>query len=249
MLIVCNGMPRSGSTLQYNLARTLVEKMGVGEGHGYFDQPTELGSRLLEWSNDDGYHVAKTHAVHPEIIVMTASGSACITYIYRDIRDVAVSLKRAFKVRREEALLRTLDTAITSHYSIKSIKGEVLWQKYEHTVANVPDAVWTQAKFLGLEPTESIVSEVADECSIENSRRVAESISRDGGLKTKLLPWLHRVRIRHYAYDRERTLLHHNHISSTSGSTNIWRKELKRHEANLLTERYKEWLQEEGYEL
>ncbi len=35
VMVMCNGMGRGGSTLQYNLTRRLVERGGAGGAHGY----------------------------------------------------------------------------------------------------------------------------------------------------------------------------------------------------------------------
>jgi hypothetical protein len=248
MLVVCNGMIRSGSTLQYNLVRNLVEKVEAGRGHGFFNQEAELEDYLTEWSQDEKYHVIKTHAVHSKTADIAATGSARVFYTYRDIRDVAVSAKRAFKIRRQSTLLKALDQAVRNHYQIKSISG-VMCQRYEDVTIDMPAAANAMADFLGLETTEAAISEIVEQCSLEKARQISAHVSERWGVTLKLLPWLHKAGIRVAAYDKNDTLLHYNHISEHAGAIGSWRTQMPKHESDLLTNRYEQWLQEEGYSL
>ena len=90
MLIVCNGMIRSGSTLQYNLIRLQVEATFSGKAEGFIGKKELNSERLQFWQKDVALHVIKSHDILPEW--MRAEGIKLV-YIYRDIRDVAVSLK------------------------------------------------------------------------------------------------------------------------------------------------------------
>ena len=71
MLVVCNGMGRSGSTYQYNLACLFVGRAGIGEAarppapsarntNSWWDV-----SELQAWAEDDRYHVVKWHESRP----------------------------------------------------------------------------------------------------------------------------------------------------------------------------------------
>ena len=67
MLIICNGMIRSGSTLQYDMVRTLVEWLQMGHNQGYIG-PAALALReadLKAWEEDDQLHVINSHVVVP----------------------------------------------------------------------------------------------------------------------------------------------------------------------------------------
>ena len=68
MLAICNGMPRAGSTLQYNVARCLVEKASVGQAEAFVTtdkaHPRRIDTaQLAEWAEDSLWHVVKTHEV------------------------------------------------------------------------------------------------------------------------------------------------------------------------------------------
>ena len=43
MWVFCGGMIRSGSTLQYQIAADLVERLGVGHGYPMYPRPSSNG--------------------------------------------------------------------------------------------------------------------------------------------------------------------------------------------------------------
>ncbi|MEO2006371.1 MAG: hypothetical protein ABGY41_20000 [Candidatus Poribacteria bacterium] len=51
MLVLCNGMLRSGSTCQYNLARMVAEMSGAGVAHTYMGIESE-GPAADAWPVD-----------------------------------------------------------------------------------------------------------------------------------------------------------------------------------------------------
>lgn len=66
-------MPRYGSTLQYNICRSLVEKLGLGKGEGFFEgnQLFNLQDQFLEWGKDTLFHVIKIHEFYPKAVEMS----------------------------------------------------------------------------------------------------------------------------------------------------------------------------------
>lgn len=251
MLIVCNGMVRSGSTLQYNLVRGLAEKCGAGVGKGFFTIPQldSVESDLFHWGTDPFLYVIKMHNLHPRIAQMASDDLARICYIYRDIRDVTVSAKRKFGYSGDR-LYDVLDQAVAVYYEMRSVQG-VLWQRYEEVIRDLPTAVHTVTNFLSLHPSQDTTTVVAEECSLESVRKSAEQLR--GGLIAKLyslqsllqhigIP----IAILGENYDR-RTLLHPDHISESAGAIGMWRTELDRQELNVITERYGKWLADAGY--
>ena len=239
MLVICNGMYRSGSTLQYNICRSLVEKLDIGKGEGFFEGNQLFNSQdqFLEWSKDPLFHVIKIHNFSPKAVEMSLNGSVKICYIYRDIRDVAASLKNKDKVN-DQALITTLDAAIETYHKIKHVPN-VLIQKYETVVIDIHQAIKQLVVFLGLKASEDEIEWVKKECSVENVKKVMSSLvasDQDTQPHTSL----------QYLYD-SKTLLHHNHISNNSGFSSVWRVDLEQAEINLITDRYKSWLIEVKY--
>jgi hypothetical protein len=247
MLVVCNGMMRAGSTLQYNLARALVGKLGLGTGEGYFESGefSALEERLNQWVEDEAFHVVKMHALHPRVADMSTGGSMRVCYVYRDIRDVAASAKRIWGMRGPK-LLQSLEEAIETFYEVTSIPN-VLSQKYEDLVGDLAGAITELALFLGSEVPANVISSVVEECSVDSAKVLTDDMRRRPFVRLRGL--LRRLGFSAKAvYDRD-TLLHPDHISKSRGESGIWRQILDQEESDTVSERYAGWLAKQGYEV
>ena len=262
MLISCNGMIRSGSTLQYNLVKGIVEHAALGVGQGFLPQHDLplLEKQIFDWASHDDLHVVKTHVMLPYTENMLSKGDIKVCYIYRDIRDVAVSVKLKFK-RADKELLEILDNAISLYYKILSLDNVVV-QKYEDVSSDLLGAASLLASQLGLNVSHTDLVEISQDCSISSAKKKLETIKshsqfraaivsflRKAGLAKivkKLLPHFPFLSSFSQAYDRS-TLLHPSHISKNSGASGLWRTQLSTDEAEMLTKRYERWLKETGY--
>ncbi|MCC3411329.1 FkbM family methyltransferase [Microcoleus sp. PH2017_02_FOX_O_A] len=232
-------MTRSGSTLQYNICRSLVEKLDIGKGEGFFEgnQLLDFQDQFLEWGKDDLFHVIKIHEFYPKAVEMSLKGCVKFCYIYRDIRDVAASLKKKEQIDGHD-LITSLDSAIEAYHKIKDIPN-LLIQRYENVVTYLAKAIREVDLFLGLKASEYTKEWVQKECSVENAKQVILSLA-----VSSLTPQFNASN--QLLYD-SKTLLHHNHISNSSGAIGVWRVYLEQQEINWITERYKSWLVELKY--
>jgi hypothetical protein len=115
MLVICNGMERSGSTLQYNIARLIVETKGLGRSEGYpFKQGEwEKGAAILQqWQLCSDWVVIKAHSIHPKLESLARDKNTRVLYIFRDPRDVAASCKEFLDIEGPE-LLAKMDEFLT----------------------------------------------------------------------------------------------------------------------------------------
>lgn len=264
MLAICNGMPRAGSTLQYNVARRLVEKTGAGRGEAFVtadeNHPKRIETgRLTEWATDDRWHVAKTHEVFDALPQLLATGRARVLYIYRDLRDVAVSIERAFGASGDE-LMRRVGEGVEWYERLDALRAAhptaFLWQRYEDVYDDLPSAVRATAGFLDLTTPDAILDAVHAECRIET----AESATRDARRElARVVVGLRKesparadafaAQVRHAGWAVQDSLLHHHHISSRHGAPGGWREVLPEGEAALITERFRDWLRARGYDI
>jgi hypothetical protein len=240
-------MIRAGSTLQYNIVRSLVEKMGLGRGEGFFEINHVLDSqdKFDQWESDNLFHVIKTHDVHPKTIEKVLAGLMKVCYIYRDIRDVAASLKHKMGIENEE-LFGLLDRAISIYYEIKNIP-DVLFQRYEDVIFNLHKAVMELATFFNLVPERDIIESVVIECSINRAQKITQNLKSKtniSNLNGKSLKEINNILSQFYD---KKTLLHPNHISKNLGIPGSWQVDLSKYEKKQIMQRYARWLSELGY--
>lgn len=267
MLVICNGMVRSGSTLQYNLARGIVEAMQAGKGEGWIspDRLEEKRDEMMGWARDKEIHVIKSHVIPQCARELRDTGAVSFCYIYRDIRDVAVSAKNKWNYEGEK-LFEVLDKAVATYYEIQTLRS-VLMQRYERIINDLPATTHEIANFLGLQPTNDLVSRVAEENSLEKAQRTAINTSHDFGkiVKSALMRIGLRLRIKDIMrvigvpeswrrslrdaliFQDDQTLLHPDHISKNKGAVGFWRKELAEEEIRVISIRYENWLRDAGF--
>lgn len=256
MLVICCGMVRSGSTLQYNIVRKLVEEAGNGRGEGWFAGRIRTRSieRTLEndrvkleaWAADNDFHVIKTHHL-PEWILQIGPVSAwLICFTFRDIRDIAASAKIVWGLHGE-TLFQQLDEAIDVYYRLNDLPpSNVLMQKYEAMVQNLPGAIKRHATFLDLNLADSEITKLTHELALDSTKRESDKLRRN------VLIWLKKLSARFGLYiptHDEKTLLHQHHISQHEGKSGIWKNHFSAEEQEVFTSRYKEWLSLAGYKI
>jgi len=241
MLIICNGMVRSGSTLQYNLARNIVEKLNLGIGKGFFSNNKILrNKKFSKWLDDDQYYIIKMHAVLENY--KQYGQNVIFLYIYRDIRDVAGSLKLKYG-REGNELIHSLSQAVEIFEEMKKIP-RVLWQRYEDVIIDLPQAASQIAEFLDLKVSEELLRGVAEECSLEKHAHVMHHMQQS--LSQKLKCFFIKKILRMHFYDTQ-TLLHPDHISRNVGLPGSWQRELSHQEIDKVTNQFGFWLEREGY--
>jgi hypothetical protein len=261
-------MIRSGSTLQYNIARSIVEAVKLGKGEGWIspDRLEEKRSDIVVWAREKEIHIIKSHVIPRPFSELGNDGEVRFCYIYRDIRDVAVSAKNKWPSGRKE-LLEGLDKAVATYYEIQSLRF-VLTQRYECVINDLFTMTREIADFLDLHPTDDLVHRVAEENSLEKAQTKAINTAHDLGkiMKSVLLRIGLRLRAQDFMriigipiswrrslrdaliFQDDRTLLHPDHISKNRGSVGVWRKELTEEEISIISTRYKKWLQEAGFD-
>jgi hypothetical protein len=256
MLVLCNGMARSGSTLQYNLVCDVVEAAGVGTGHGGAENDLGPGPDLREANATPEVKVYKAHEALRGTVPWIAQGhdGVRICYIHRDLRDVAVSL-REMQGGEEDHIVGVLDDAVLAYNELRPVRDSpyVLWQCYEDVVADVRGATGEIARFLKLEVPSNIIDEIADGCAIDSARQVMTQVRRLMEADLARADASEVRRVRKAMRDRTQdwrdpvTLIHWNHISRHGGASGVWRTELPEPLLATIVERYAEWFADAGY--
>lgn len=186
--VVCCGMRRSASTLQYHI---VSELLGPERSLGWvtwqdFDRLTQNHDARF----GDGFLVAKSHTYLPShsqaAQELLESGRLKGIYIYRDIRDVVVSMKRM------AAQMSNLNTDLTAEL-VSILTNGRLWtenvpclvSRYEDVVVNLPGEVKSIASFLGIGASEEQCAEIAGRLSPAKQRERLPAVGWD----SKTLFW------------------------------------------------------------
>ena len=235
MWVFCGGMPRSGSTLQFQLTAHLVEQAGLG-ARVEWAPPSEFPRLRSAHATTSRWKVFKSHTCTPEMRAELDAGTATAVYVYRDLRDVMVSRMH----KRAETFDRlwqggAVDALLASFDRWTSSRG-VLVSRYEPMVADVAGEVARIAAHLGIRVARDECERVASLYTIARQQERIRDAEAAGRIE-------HRDGVR---YDPVSNL-HVDHIRS--GESGEWRRELTPGQLALIEERARTWLLAQGYAL
>ncbi len=213
-------MPRSGSTLHYQMVKAVIESSGRGRGIGF------ANSKCINNALKSNEFVAiKTETYKPDLL----NYDFIAVGIVRDFRDIIVSL-RDFYDRRAE-FNHTVDRWTTKEI-IRDHAGVILydyfmwsratnyWACYEDVIENKQEEADIFADALEL-PKCSV-----NHLTIEEARATGESSTQ----------WI----------DNDDTMLTAKHIGVYDGQSR-WREELVQSDLELIYLVAGEWLEQNGY--
>lgn len=232
--VFCAGMIRSGSTLQFQLASSIIERAGLGRRMKYVPE-AEFDAVLAGNPGNEELKVFKAHVCALPMAGLCHSGDAVVLYCYRDIRDVAVSALRKFNMSFESLVeARWLDQAV-SDFNAWTVMPRVLVSRYEDMVGSIGREACRISRFLGAGISSEEVQSIAEEFSIPaQQERIKTLRQRHPGP----------IMADDIVFD-DKELLHHNHIHK--GEIGAWRSELLPLQQRFLTDRYRSWLMSSGY--
>lgn len=228
---------RSGSTLQYQLAARLVEDAGLGKRIAWA-RPEEFP--VIRQNNEDyrGWKVFKTHLCTDPMAEMFRRRDAVGIYIYRDVRDVIVSILRKMKIPFEWDFVRNYLNTCLVNYSLWTGLPDVMVSCYEEVMTDLAREVKRTADFLGIPIDSDQCTLISSEYSLERQRQRIEQqrLRLTEDQRSHIGP----------VYDTH-SLLHINHISS--GLIGQWENYLTPGQTALIEEYAADWLVSCGYTL
>ena len=236
MIVISNGMLRSGSTLQYNVAACVLETAGALKRGGFvgdFGKP-EVRAKLETLKAADGWTIIKTH--EPPLERAFYDERVRVLFSYRDVRDIAASIRKKWRYPFEQ-ILSDIDAMIEIERQFGDIPN-VLVQSYNTLYHKLPEATRDIAEFLGIALTPKTLGAIAARNTLGTDGKVE-------AINSGLINSLYRL-FGLRAYD-DRTLLHHDHISSSRGRNGDWQNQFSPDEISTLNDRYINWLRAHSY--
>ncbi len=200
MVVLCDGMIRSGSTWSFNAALELVR---VDQPHrrvfGFYNENPAvlLAASRPRFSN----LVIKSHFLDQSAYELCRAGAIKAIYTWRDPYDVIGSSMRMFG-RSAEHWIGALRNALRV-WSFHKATGSACIVSYESIMRAPLASVNSIASYLGLHIDPQQLCRIAEDMSLDRVKSFSRQV-RDLE-ETRL------IRKDGYVYDRQ-TLLHQNHI-------------------------------------
>ena len=212
---------------------------------------------LQEWAMDERWHLVKTHEVLTLVPTLLEGGRTKVAYIFRDLRDVAVSRKVAWGDKNER-LYAGIDQSLERYWQLKgyreSYPSQVLWWRYRDVYEDLASGVREAAAFLGMGLPDRKLDEIASACTVERIKPLVDRgkaqlqdvvqklRQQDPKLAANYLRMLGRGGERaEFVFRDDRTLLAYNQVSHNMGANDVWRTNLDAEMALAIRERYSDW--------
>ncbi len=230
-IVVCCGMRRGGSTLQTNLVAAILDDAPLK-----LTDPANFERRLAEGLPDHAPLVLKTHRFGQVYTAPLAEGRIKACYVYRDLRDVVVSMANKYQKSHRELLAGATLTQLRSEYHGWTRAPKVYVARYEDMMVDLKAEIARLAAYLGrtLEPQR--IAEIAGRYELQEVRRRQAGFDFDasgaGSGADRFDP---------------ATLLHRNHVHS--GASGQWHEVLTRSEIAVIEAHSGGWLIDRGYSL
>ena len=230
--IFCGGMYRSGSSLQYNIASEIIERLKIGSREKYYPIHEEYFKNKL---NED-YKTFKSHILSKEIEEEIKNNNAYVLLTYRDIRDVMASWqKKNNLIFTVEDGLKWAGNTISTFQKWENIScKKKLISKYEIFSGNIKKEVTRISEFIGFDIENKIADKIEEILKVENLNKRLENLSNDQIEVDNNLSW------------DKKTLIHLNHFHD--GSIGKYKNELDIELQKMVKKEFNSWLCNHGYE-
>lgn len=237
MLIICGGMARSGSTVQYQIVCEIIESLGLGMTIGWVQVPNKELLDSLENAafRKDKFLVIKSHNFSPQIKTLVEAGKVKVVYVYRDLRDVAVSLANKFAKSTDDAISR-LSIQLNNYYLWNSI-DTIMVSRYENMVTDLYSEVIKIANYLEVEVNEDLARSISSKLELSQQQEKIKLLNPNSPvLKSS----------GNDVYDPV-SQLHNNHINS--GKWGQWKESLSKDQIEFIENWAFSWFVDRDYPL
>ena len=262
--VLCIGMKRSGSTLQYNLSKLLLENQFKTKNFGYIDGKDiskKLSNEDMLKANFSEYIILKCHNP-PWKVGSQFLENHKILYIYRDLRAVYFSMKIRQNYSLDEFVLemkKSLDL-----YSNYEKDSRVFVQKYEDVFLNNKDALLDISKYLQVKVNDNLITKILKLVSIESSKnnhsffkKIITFIYRFliNTVPKKFIIFLKKILFvpkmisifRKFITPNSDREMYADHVSKFKGNPATWKDKLSTDEISRIEIEFNGWLKEHGY--
>ena len=239
MLVICIGLKRAASTLQYQLCRELLGINNSITDYGYTSFQRDIIKAFNE-RNGNKYSIIKTHNYFDILKEYDNRSDVLLLSSYRDLRESSVSQMLAYKKTYTQLIKgKWLESELNTFYKLKSMNN-ILIQDYKNLTNEIENSVLEIATFLKIDINDVTLNNIiqnfnkeAQQQKIDNYNKTVKSnlVRIINKIVSSILPvsFLNRGIILNI---EKSTSLHYNHINKDkinweSYYSNIQKKEIK----------------------
>lgn len=237
MWVLCCGMHRSGSTLQYQIATKVARFHPNAKVIGWVEGQLETQSRA-HLDSPDALYIAKLHNYDAMVAEFWVKHQPKAIYIYRDIRDVVVSTMHMQSWAFDSLEMTSRVNEVLQNDLHWTRQPGILVSRYEEVMAEggVAGEVRRIADYVGISLAADQIENIAQAVSFKENKRYIEQFDYENKgvqyARTSMDP---------------QSLLHDNHLRS--GASGQWQTELSAEEIALVETLAGDWLVTHGYSL
>ena len=175
LVVLCTGMPRSGSTWSYNVCRLLLEgTLGADKVRASYQESGNADAYLKSRDQFDGSHVVKLHYPGPGVMGAVHNGLVKNICTSRHPMEAVASFREKFGMSLEVAA-RLIQKSMVAAQKWRH-ESDTLFVDFAEITSQPRDQIKRIAQYLELEVTEELVSRVEMETSLENVRRIVKEM-------------------------------------------------------------------------
>src|SRR5258708_4909325 len=173
MVVLCDGMLRSGSTWSFNVALRLLRSCDPNrKTFGIFSEsPAVLAAAVMPRYS---HLVIKSHALDASTHELCRTGAVKTIYTWRDPHDVVISCLRMFGYSVEHSI-GLIQNALRT-WSFHRATNSAFIVSYDTIMSRPSAGIAGIADFLGLTIEPEILSQIGEELSFENMKRFSQHI-------------------------------------------------------------------------
>lgn len=208
--VVCCGMQRSGSSLQYNVVKEIVQTTPNNVMLGWTIWQ-DFAKEYNKYKNHDGIVVMKTHpALHifyPKMHdLFFGDSNLKFIYSYRHILDVVASLLR-FGSDKEVTFSSSLAWIIQTHNAWLQIpRSKMFVGRYEEFYNNIGKLVEDIATFLNIPLTEQQIDTITKSNVLSSTKKKIEKNRGESKFDKQTTYWKQHITNEGLIYSYEQTL-------------------------------------------
>lgn len=252
MLVICIGLKRAASTLQYQICRELLANSYSVFDFGFSDKEKDFKNKLKRM-NDYKCSIIKTHNYFNIIDEYSKKNNVYILSSYRDLRESSVSQMVAYNKTYSQLINRRwLQNEIITFYKLKDIKN-ILMQDFSSLKTNLRSSIIEISEYINIKLSDNQLDRIVNDYSIESQHKKIYDYTKSNKYKiinlfnnisNKILPSSLLQAGTILNIDKS-TSLHYNHINKKELD---WQKFYKLEQKEKIKSIIGDWLIDVGFE-